>query len=132
MASWPTSAGHVPGSWPLGVVKSTSNGLLRTAMDSGPVKVRKRFTVETTTYTLPSNTFIVSGVGRASLETFYNTTLNGGVDSFTWADPEGPKTSATQTLTLRFVAAPIFTAILPSADQDDQKFSVALKFETVP
>lgn len=130
MPTWPATV--VPQSWPIGVTQSTTNGLLRTSMDTGPVKLRKRYTANVTTYTLPAGKYIVTGAGRTLIETLYNSSLGGGVGSFTWDNPQGTLSSATETLTLRFVNPPTFTAIVSSADQDDQLFSVGLTFETVP
>jgi hypothetical protein len=57
---------------------------LRTQMDAGPAKVRRRFTAGVTTFqvSLPMTTAQV-----ATFETFFSTTIAGGALAFDWVHP---------------------------------------------
>lgn len=92
MATWP---GTLPGS-PLAdgftyepVPQSISSG-----METGPPKRRRRFSVAYGRYTM---SFLLTGVQRATFETFYNTTLGGGADVITgFRDPTDGSTATFQ------------------------------------
>ena len=135
MPSWPTSS-SMPQQWPLGVSESTHDGRVRTKMDAGPAKMRRRFTVEVNNFRFPGGNFLLTGAQRADLIAWYDAAddagtpggLGGGVNSFTWANARYSGDS----LTLRFVVRPTFTAVIPAAAEDDQLFDVTIQLETVP
>lgn len=114
--SWPSG---LPQSLLLGDFKETQPDLvIRTEMDAGPHKVRRRFTAGVTK---------ISGSQRltksqvSTFETFYNTTLLGGSLRFTWKDPLGG-TSAE----IRFVSTPVISA----HGIDD--FAIEMELEILP
>lgn len=72
---------------------------VRTEMDVGPAKIRRRIT-----YNVAPLTIILDGLSKtqiASLETFYRATLLGGTLPFTWTHP---RTGAS--VSLRFTSRP--------------------------
>jgi len=100
-----------------GYSQSCANVSIRTEMDVGPAKVRRRATagvqpvqgqIELTTAQL------------GYLRTFYNTTLLGGSLRFSWKDPITEASAE-----LRFVEPPSWTAI-------GIDWQVSLKLEILP
>lgn len=55
----------------------------RSQMDVGPAKMRRRYTAP---IKIVNATILVDSTQKAALETFYSTTLGGGVLDFTWKD----------------------------------------------
>ena len=93
------------------------NLTIRTSMDTGPAKVRKRFTAAP--YPM-SGTMRMTRDQTVTLDTFYIETLNGGADPFTFIHPRKGTT-----LTCRFTTPPDISAL-------DHDFSVSLSFEVLP
>lgn len=101
MAAWPGTLPQVP----------LANGFqevhpelsLRTNMDVGPAKVRRRQTAGVVTMVCP---FRLTTAQRATLVTFWQTTLAGGSLTFTWVHPI---TSAV--ITCRMVNPPQFAPL---------------------
>jgi hypothetical protein len=80
MAAWPDS---LPTSWGGDARRTPDNTLLRTAVDVGPAKQRPRAAVRV----MENAVWIALAVAqKATLETFFYTTLNGGGDAFDWSD----------------------------------------------
>lgn len=78
MATWPTS---LPQSVLLSdFVESADANTIRTEVDYGPSKVRRRYTAEVKVYQIG---LVLTAAQVATLETFYDVTL-GAVDSFDW------------------------------------------------
>ena len=96
MPTWPASLPQVPES--SSYEETAPNELLRTQMDSGPAKVRRRFTSGVRDYGM---TFRMTKAQVATLDTFYITTLSGGVVKYDWTNP---RTGATDTF--RFKSPP--------------------------
>lgn len=94
------------------------DGVIRTRMEQGPVKMRPRFTATTTVVT---GTIVVDRTQYQTLDTFYRTTTSYGVTPFDWVDPitEAP-------CRYRFLAPP-----LPSAPQGDE-LMVTVQLEQQP
>lgn len=97
----------MPASWPVtlpqdvlvqGYAEAFPSTTLRTQMDAGPAKTRRRFTasVRPLRVTMP-----LTRAQVALLDTFYTDTLEGGALEFTWTHP---RTLAA--VTLRFVSPP--------------------------
>jgi hypothetical protein len=74
---------------------------VRSSMDVGPAKVRRRVTAGVTQLKC---SFRLSPTQRASLLTFWQTTLAGGALSYTWAHP-----ISGAAITCRIVEPPAFT-----------------------
>jgi hypothetical protein len=117
MASWP-AAPFPQEVIETGYSETPPTGVLRTSMDAGPASVRRRSRANVRQIT---GTLILTISQVATLDTFYVTTINGGVDSFTWVDP---KTGVAATM--RFVNPPTYTSI------SGGMFSVKLTLENLP
>jgi len=63
---------------------SLGNTSVRSSMDVGPDKVRARFTDAVDTY---SCSILLDHDEVETFKTFYKTTINNGVDQFTFVDP---------------------------------------------
>ncbi len=90
---------------------------VRTKMDTGPAKVRRRFTAAP--YPM-SGTMRMTKDQTVDLDTFYQTTTHGGADVFTFIHPRKGTT-----LSCRFTAPPEYSSF-------EHDFNVALKFEVLP
>ena len=98
MPAWPAS---LPQKQFLGMTEQRGDARLRTEMDAGPAKMRRRFTNTVRDFTTP---ILLSGTQRQTLDTFYIDTLKKGVLAFDWEDPV---TDAI--VSFRFVEPPRFT-----------------------
>ena len=98
MATWPATLPDVPDS---GYSEKPPNTLIRTNMDAGPAKVRRRHTAGVRQFTM---NMLLDKTQVADLDIFYVTTTNGGADQFTW---ENPRTEAVANF--RFVSEPVYT-----------------------
>lgn len=94
MATWPASLPQYP--QVRGYKEKRSTQTVRTQMEKGPAKMRRRHTahVETIPYRLT-----LTSTQLNTLETFFDTTLGGGADSFTSIHP---RTEASETM--RFIS----------------------------
>ena len=95
MAAWPASLPQGPF---VGHSEGFPDELVRTKMDAGPAKVRRRYTASVIPIEYPIQ---LTTAQVTTLRTFYYTTLNGGVDTFTH---DLPRTGVAATL--RFTAPP--------------------------
>ena len=92
--------------------------VLRTEMDVGPAKVRRRYTVAIANVT---GSMSFSQAQVQTFKQFYDFTLSSGTKPFTFTDP------VTQTdKTYRFVEAPAYTPIT------DKYWNVSLVLEILP
>lgn len=99
MPSWP---GTLPSKPLEEAFKETApNMVVRTQMDAGPAKIRRRFTAAPRPMTMQ---FSLTSTQVAALDTFYVTTLTGGADEFDWNDP---RTNSSESF--RFLAPPEYT-----------------------
>ena len=100
MAVWPVSLPQTPF---LGLRDQRQDARLRTEMDVGPAKMRRRHTAAVRNITA---TTLLTGTQRATFDTFYKTTLSEGALAFDWVDPvDGTTTS------FRFVSPPPFEVV---------------------
>jgi len=82
---------------------SSAETILKSDMETGAPKRRRRFTKGVKDLTC---SILVNGAGYSTLDTFYTTTLNGGIDSFEFIHP------ITSVLTLyKFNGPPKFTPV---------------------
>ena len=116
MTTWPDT---LPAS-PLldGFRETVQNTALRTEMEQGPAKLRRRTTAGVRTMSVA---FVLSAAQVAILDTFYLTTLQGGTLSF---DFTHPRTAAA--VTCRFVKPPEYGVL------NGAYFKTALDLEIVP
>jgi hypothetical protein len=82
MAAWP--AGLPQASLLEGALETVQDATVRTEMDVGPAKRRRRYTAVVRRFSVP---LILTLDQVATLETFYDSTLSGGVDAFDWLHP---------------------------------------------
>ncbi|KKM70119.1 hypothetical protein LCGC14_1443920 [marine sediment metagenome] len=94
METWPASLPQSPEA--SGYHESYSDVRVRTSMDKGPTKQRRRHTAKITTFNMVMK---LTSTQIDTLNTFWDTTLGGGVDSFIW---KHPRTDAANTM--RFVS----------------------------
>jgi len=103
VASWP---GTLPQAPDFSTFQETSpNVALRTQMDVGPPKLRRRSTAGIRPFTM---SFLMTQTQVATLETFYQTTLTGGTAAFDWTHPRTGSAAS-----FRFVTPPQYHAIGP-------------------
>jgi hypothetical protein len=94
------------------------NQVLRTEMDAGIPKVRRRFTAALTNLQV---SWVLTDTQLSTLETFFVTTLLGGATAFDWTHPRtGAAVSA------RFVEPYAIKALRPDL------FEVSAKVEVLP
>ena len=119
MASFPLP--HRPR---LDVTIEPQDARLRTEVDQGPPKMRRRFTaaVRTWSFTLGP----ITGAEKATLEAFYTTTLSQGVTPFDWLDETGAAAS------FRFVAPPRYRCTAGHHVRTLQSWEVAMVLEILP
>lgn len=116
MAVWPAS---LPSSLLAnGYSRQKGDQTIRTQMDAGPAKVRRRFSAAPTEV---SGSMIVTMAQIGTLQDFFDQTLAGGSLPFDWADPvDGAVVS------WRFTAPPSSAALGASL------FRVSLSLEILP
>ena len=102
-----------------GYGQSYPNVTIKSEMDAGPAKVRRRFTAGVAPV---SGTMIMDATELAALDTFYNTTLLGGSLRFSWTKPPAHSVACE----MRFTEPPTWTAIEPGM------YQVSMSFEVLP
>jgi len=102
MASWPSTLyGCILKE---GYTEQVPDNLLRTSMDKGqPDKVRRRSTANVRKFTC---SMFFNSTKLAAFETFYNTTIHNGADSFDWKHPTTQDTISSA----RIVGAPQYAS----------------------
>lgn len=88
-----------------GLVEQPPDTILRTQMDAGPAKVRRRFTAGVRPFRMK---MLLTKTQVADLETFFVTTLKYGSESFDW---HNPRTQASEEF--RFVGPPAYNMLGP-------------------
>lgn len=116
MAVWPPSLPNLVNV--TGFEEKFANQVIRTQMEVGPSKVRRR------SLSSPRDVSMVvtiDGAQKETLDTFFHSTLGGGSLSFDWTDPisQAPRS-------YRFKEPPSITAI------GGFWFSAAMKLERLP
>lgn len=122
----------MPVVWPSGIAGEMFDGLtdslqdtrVRTQMDAGPPKMRRRFTAPMRTLTIP---FRMTGAERDTFDTFFQTTLVQGTLTFDWEEPLNDATVSYQ-----FVSVPIFALSVGNSDPDKRLWDTVLKLEVLP
>lgn len=101
----------MPAAWRPSLPKQSSDisitpmsNILRTTMDVGPAKVRRRSTKEILRVTVSNVAFTAQQVKE--FDDFWTNDLGGGVGTFTWEDPRTDEST-----TYRFVVRPVFSMI---------------------
>lgn len=120
MSTWPSTLPPLR----LPVQQTSQDQTLRTSMDAGPQKVRRRFTAGSRYYTIPLR---VDGVQKATLETFFDDTLEGGALSFDMEDPVSGTTKE-----FRFMSPFSARMVRGSDDPDKRLYDIQLNLERLP
>ena len=123
MAVWPASLQQ---SFPLETLEVAGDVRLRTEMDVGTAKLRRRSSGVIRRYQIPADRFIFTNAQKATLETFYETTLAGGTLPFDWTDPwpgAGLKT-------FRFLSTLSWLPIIPG--NSERRLRIPLALEELP
>jgi len=105
MPLWPTGLPQAPSKD--GLSEQAPNTVIRTPMEAGPTKVRRRFTAGIRPFTM---TFLLTKAQVELLDGFYWTTLVGGSLTFDWVHPRTGLSA-----TFAFVEPPVYTARGPDA-----------------
>ncbi len=103
-----------------GYSQSAADNLLRTPMDAGPAKVRRRFTSGVRQI---QGDILVTSSQLSTFKTFYNTMLLYGTLRFNWTDPDDQTTS----VEMRFTAPPSW---VPAGYGGHFRISMALEILT--
>jgi len=115
-------------SWPVslpqtlfieGYKQSLPDVTMKSDMDAGPAKVRRRFTAGVTPV---SGTQKYTAAQLSTFQSFFEDTLLGGSLRFSWTKPP----AHTEACEMRFTAAPTFTAL------GDGIYQVELALEVLP
>ena len=114
MAAWPASLPEYPLADSL--QETAPDLVLRTQMDAGPAKVRKRFTAAPVQLAMR---FELTKAQVATLLSFYETDADGGATTHTMTHP---RTSAT--VTVRFVGQPQVRSISADIWQADVQVEI--------
>lgn len=121
--TWPGSLPTLP--LTQGNKESAPNLSIRTQVDVGPVKMRKRSTAGAWSF---SASMILTNTQLGTFITFWQTTLSGGSDTFEWTHP---RLGTTQNM--RFSAPPEWTLIGYSAVPTiGKRWNVSMQLEMLP
>lgn len=115
MPSWPNT---LPSPLSDHFQETTPNTVLRTDMEQGPAKVRRRTTAAVRSLSLH---YLMSKAQVATLESFYITTLQGGSLSFAFTHPR-----TGSAVTCRFVKPPEYNS------ENGNFFRVSFDLEILP
>jgi len=88
---------------------------IKSEMDAGPAKVRRRFTAGIETH---AGTMIMTAAQFATFTTFYNTTILGGSLRFNWTKPPLHSVACE----MRFTETPTYTKV-----ESEYEFSMTLE-----
>lgn len=102
MATWPAT---LPQYHEIGLQETRQQAFVRTSMDVGPSKQRRRFTTATR---FLEGTMLMTTAQKATFDTFYNTAIDEGSQEFDFTDPKDASTIQS----VRFTAPPTFTALI--------------------
>lgn len=120
MPSWPTSLPEFQ--IPLQIRRQ--DGTIRTSMDSGPDKVRRRFSAISKYFSIAMN---MDGSELGTLDSFYDTTLQGGSLSFDMNDPQTGVSAS-----FRFTEPPQATQRVGNSNTDKRLWDITLTLEKLP
>lgn len=120
MAAWPSTLPD----WQMPLSLKADPGFIRTKMDAGPVKQRRRYSA----VAVPFQTQLqIDGTQFADLETFFHTTLSEGSLTF---DRTDPTTDVTESF--RFTDTPNYQLIAGGSTPAERVYQVTLNLEKMP
>lgn len=120
MSAWPVGLPQTPIA--AGFTQTPVDAVVRSSMDYGPDKVRRRTTARIQVVQM---NFVLTSSECGTLDGFYDSTLGGGVLPFDWVNhmsTSSPKASAVY----RFMAPPTYSAM------EADLWNVALQLEMLP
>ena len=103
--TWPST---LPAPLTTGYTEEAPSGTIRTQMDAGPAKLRRRYTAAPRPFSL---SYRMTLAQVATLDTFYVTTARAGTLRFNWTNP---RTGAA--CEARFLSPPQYTGVEQDAD----------------
>lgn len=118
MAVWPAS---LPQRQFVGLTESAAPNVIEFQVSAGPYKKRRRSTRERQFQSTPIE---LTGVEKATFDTFFDSTLLGGVEEFEW---KNSITDATQNF--RFVKKPTWTLFAPASNPNNRMYRAVLELE---
>jgi hypothetical protein len=98
MPSWPAS---LPQTQFLNMTEQRQDARVRTTMDAGPAKMRRRFTTAVRAVVTP---IVLDGTQRQAFDSFWINDTQEGSLKFSWSDP-----ATDSTVNFRFVSPPMWT-----------------------
>lgn len=108
----------------LGLSYAPQDQTVRSAMDAGPPKVRRRFTAAVVQQTIPVR---FTGAQLRAFLVWFNGTLGGGALAFVW------RNAATGAqVEMRFLKPPEWTPVVGSKIPERQQWSSSLPLEILP
>lgn len=118
-------------SWPAGLPQNIriptnhqpGEQSIRTQMDAGPNKVRRRYTAVEEPFT---TVMVMNGQDYQDFQNFYNTTLEGGSLRFDWENPVNDNT-----VEMRFTAPPQ-GEIISGGSATERTWRVQMELEIMP
>lgn len=119
--SWPND---LPQKQFLDIKDKRQKGTIRTEMDTGPKKVRKRFSAAVRRVSVK---MILDGDQKNSFDDFFIDTLDEGAKKFDWEDP-----SDDTTVEMRFISYPGFKQKKGAKNISDRVWEGTLKLEILP
>ena len=117
LVTWPASLPQEP--LAEGFTEQAPNTIIRSQMEAGPAKLRRRFTAGTRNFDCQ---LYLSADQAEALDAFYVSTLAGGALSFDW---KHPRTQAA--VTFRFVEPPSYKPV-----KRGTAWQASLKLEVLP
>ena len=120
MAAWP---GTLPQQSRAALSETRSDARVRTAMDAGPAKMRRRHTAAVRNF---QGSMILTQAQRNTFDTFYITTLKEGSLAFDWTDPIDDTTAS-----FRFISPAGFAVARPGAPAD-RLWEMTFNLELMP
>lgn len=115
MASWPNTLPQLPEAD--GYSEKMNTGVIRTDMDTGPAKVRRRFTAVTADLTVK---FAITQAQSGIFDAWFVGTLYGGAITFEWTNP---RTNTSETFRIKGE---------PSYSNQDTQLFLTLQLEKMP
>lgn len=107
-----------------GIQATREDGRIRTKMDVGPAKVRRRTSAVAQPTSIPVE---FTGEQMSDFWAFYRDSLLEGTLAFEWEDP-----ATDDTVSFRFLQAPRFSLVIPASDFNDRRWTAVLELERLP
>lgn len=118
MATWP---GALPQDQFIGLNDTRQPAVVRSQPDTGPAKMRRRFTAAPRFLTVP---IVLDGSQRQTFDTFFITTIKEGSLTFDWEDPVDDTT-----VTFRFRTPPRFELVVGDSDVNKRVWRTNMELE---